>query len=203
MEADWSVELGSDAPVIDQGWPGWIDICQDRSRIALLDEVRTFPPLEKALRWVLESNCGMVPTKCDFWTRDEPVDACEYDADPGANSTTANCFVDLMPQAATHWINLAWAERWAEASIKKLQAIRCRNTRVEVVLRQAFNDDLAFLGVSLYISACGISTRQARSTLASALPHALRAICMVNADRESAPGDGAQITMKVQSPAGE
>lgn len=176
MEADWSAELGGDAPVIDQGWPGWIDIRQDPSQIARLNEVRLFPPIEKALRCVLESNCGLVPTKCDFWTDEETVDACEYDAEPGANSTTANCYVDLMPQAATHWINLAWAERWAEATIRKLQAIPCRNTRVEVVLRQAFIHDLAFLGVSVYISACGISTEQARSTLASALPLAFTAI---------------------------
>ncbi len=203
MEADWSVELGGDAPVIDQGWPGWIDICQDPSRIARLDEVNTFPPLGKALRWVLESNCGMLPTKCDFWTREELVNACEYDADSGTNSTTANCFVDLMPQAATHWMHLASAEHWAEATVKKLQGIPCRNSRVEVVLRQAFKNDLSFLGVSLYISACGISTTQAMSTLTSALPLALAATCMAHTDRESALGDGAQITMNVQSAVGE
>lgn len=203
MEADWSTEIGGDAAVIDQGWPGWIDIAQDVSRIAHLDEVRAFPPLGRALESVLQANCGLLPTKCDFWTLEEPVDECEYDAETGANCATANCFVDLLPQPLMRWTTLAAAERWARATVSKLQTIPRRNIRVEIVLRQAMSRDQVGMGASLYISACGNSTTQARDTLTSALPLACMAISSVHTDAEDAASEGVRITMKVQSQTGE
>lgn len=241
MEADWSTEIGGDAAVIDQGWPGWIDIAQDVSRITHLDEVRSFPPLGRVLESVLLADCGLLPTKCDFWTLEESVDADEYDAEAGANCTTANCFVDLMPQPLTRWTTLAAAEHWAKAAVAKLHTIPCRNARCEIVLRQAMSPDLDHcrslsihtgkgecgyslkksdaeslsrgsnvrenagvgIGASLYMSACGSSTTQARDTLASALPLACMAICSVHTDAEGAATEGVRITMKVQSQTGE
>ncbi len=184
MEADWSVEIGGDAAVIETGWPGWIDIAQDRKRIALLDEVLNFPALGQAMENILSAKSRFLPTKCDFWRSDEPVDPYEFDAQPGTHHTSANCSLDLLPQPVTRWSNLLAAESWARAAVAAFQSIRCPGARVEIVLRQAFEQQQSGIGIALYASACGPTTAQAAEALIPALHHAVVVVCTADPDAE-------------------
>jgi len=45
MEADWEVEIGRGAPVIDALWEGFVDLSMTPERINEIEEARDFPPL--------------------------------------------------------------------------------------------------------------------------------------------------------------
>ena len=47
MEADWEVELGGDAPIIDAFWPGFIDLQKLPNRVSEIAEIRQLPALGK------------------------------------------------------------------------------------------------------------------------------------------------------------
>ena len=47
MEADWEVEIGGDAPVIEAQWPGLVDLRANPERICEIAEASAFPPLSR------------------------------------------------------------------------------------------------------------------------------------------------------------
>ena len=49
MEADWEVEIGGDAPVIDAQWPGLVDLRANPERVCEIAEASAFPPLADLL----------------------------------------------------------------------------------------------------------------------------------------------------------
>lgn len=182
MEADWSVEIGPDAPVIDTGWPGWIDLPADpralREAVEHLSEVRCFPALGAAIARLNQPTSGFATTKCDFWLGDHPVDPLEYDAQPADAQCEAACYVDLLPREADAEStgerslpgSLDQAEHWARSLVAQLRAIPCPHARVELVLREAFRGAAATLGATFYVSACGSDLPAAQTALAHALP---------------------------------
>lgn len=189
MEADWSVEIGcaeigGSAPVIDTGWPGWIDLAGDAEqmnfRINSLSEVRSFPPLGIALRKVLRECANFRSTKCDFWTDDLAPEVADSEAicpEGGNCQRLAVCYIDLLPQNIAAWTQLAAAEAWARAFVSVLRAEHCPHGRVEIVVREAFSTSGFGFGLPLYIYGCGPTETQARTALEHALCLAVRHIC--------------------------
>ncbi len=49
MEADWEIETGPQAPIIEALWEGFIDLRQSPHRIHELEEARRFEPLAQTL----------------------------------------------------------------------------------------------------------------------------------------------------------
>ena len=50
MEADWEVEVGGGAPVIDALWAGFVDLRRQPERIEEIAEAGKFPALAPLLR---------------------------------------------------------------------------------------------------------------------------------------------------------
>jgi hypothetical protein len=77
MNADFSIELGREDPVLDFPWKdpagelAYVDLKRHPESTALIEEAKRFPELGEFLR-VLNSARSMVETaKCDAWATTE------------------------------------------------------------------------------------------------------------------------------------
>jgi hypothetical protein len=82
LEADWEVEVGGSAPVIEAHWPGFIDLRAQPERISDIAEATAFPPLADLLLALNSAGSPVWTSKCDVWM-----------PEPGALA----CYVDLVP----------------------------------------------------------------------------------------------------------
>lgn len=105
MEADWEVEIGGDAPVIDAQWTGLVDLRATPERVGEIAEARALPPLADLLL-ALNSDRSLVRTsKCDVW---EP--------EPGAYA----CYVDLLPVRGGIFAEWERAEAFCRVLVKRI-----------------------------------------------------------------------------------
>src|ERR1700678_2555775 len=145
MEADWEVEIGSGAPVIDALWSGFIDLRRAPERIGEIDEARKFPALSEVLLHLNrpESSLGLSAdsnvdsmlddvacrsqvwsSKCDLWTLDRSFDTWDPDelnATPVESSVALACYIDLLPRNESLFAGLVEAETWARAAVDRLR----------------------------------------------------------------------------------
>src|SRR6202021_1932701 len=77
MDADFSIELGQGCPVLDLPWKDpagklvYLDLKRQPDLIALLEEARVFPELERFLQAVNSGRSIMETAKCDAWVTTE------------------------------------------------------------------------------------------------------------------------------------
>jgi hypothetical protein len=188
MEADWEVEMGADAPVIDALWPGLVDLRSNPERIAEIEETRRLPALAEAL---LRLNCSdsgspVWTAKCDFWAlgSDPDLDPGSARWDPDEMDATAPesmaavaCYIDMLPVDAAAFAGLDQAQPWATGLVDRLRQIVGRCCRVDLVIRRAFQGDMEGLGVTAYATACGADSAAAEQALSRTLLGLTNAIC--------------------------
>jgi hypothetical protein len=178
MEADWEVEIGPGAPVIDGAWSGIVDLERKPGRIKEVIEARDFEPLAKALL-SLNATLPLSPTspnlllpirttKCDLW----PVtglDPDEMEATPAACLCGMAVYIDLLPRESGTFPDLAAAESWARELVRRLRPIPSPASRVDLVIRQAVTARQDGLGITAYVTGCGENSWKARESLSRAL----------------------------------
>ena len=77
MDADYSIELGSDDPVLDFPWKdpagklAYIDLKRHPESIAEIEEARKFPEMGEFLRSVNSARSALETAKCDAWATTE------------------------------------------------------------------------------------------------------------------------------------
>src|SRR5215813_14442400 len=73
VEADWSVEIGADLPLIAVPWEGFVDLRRDLAAAHELRETTAAPMLGEALIDLNQEASPVFTSKCDFWllTADE------------------------------------------------------------------------------------------------------------------------------------
>ncbi|HVP64224.1 MAG TPA: hypothetical protein VMT82_04960 [candidate division Zixibacteria bacterium] len=82
MEADWSVELGADDPVLEMPWSSpdgvlrWQDLRCHSELIPQLAECNTHPEFIEPLRTLNSPGSGLLTAKCDAFTP-EPTEPAE------------------------------------------------------------------------------------------------------------------------------
>lgn len=170
MEADWEIELGGDAPVIDACWPGFVDLRQFPNRIAELPELSQLPALSATLLRLNDVHSSPVWTsKCDVW----PVadfDSIELDATPEAARYAVACYIDLLPRSDQQWTLPEMAVAACETFCARLHSVPLTRCRADFIVRRAFiTPDLQDLGITAYLTACGAGERAAFAQLAAAL----------------------------------
>jgi hypothetical protein len=170
MEADWELELGSDAPVIDAAWPGFVDLRIFPKRIAEIEETRQFPALGNVLVRLNAHGSPVWTAKCDVWRVDEPVDPYEMDAEPANAAHAVACYIDLLPRSDQQWNLPEQAASACKSFCERLRAIPLRCCRVDLVVRHALiTPQIRDLGITAYLTACGPTEDEAREWLAMAL----------------------------------
>ncbi len=170
MEADWELELGSGAPVIDGAWPGFIDLRVFPNRSTEIEETRLLPALGDALIRLNAHSSPVWTAKCDVWIVQEPIDPYELDALPQSTAQTIACYIDLLPRSDQQWNDPQRAASDCKALCERLRAIPLRCCRADLVVRRAYiAPDVSDLGITAYLTGCGESEDGARQQLAMVL----------------------------------
>jgi hypothetical protein len=185
MEADWSVELTADDPVIVVPWTAtsddprkfeFVDLRRGAHLIDEIEETRRVPELRAALLLLNSAASPLWTVKCDLWESDTPMDPYEMDAAPADTSLSAGSYIDLLARDRALQASFDRQERWVRAVAETLRSVPAKAARVELVLRRAQVDVAAGYGVSWFVEGCGATAQRARQAWSEALGLALPVI---------------------------
>jgi hypothetical protein len=185
MEADWSVELMAEDPVIVVPWAAksddarkceFVDLRPGANLIDEIEEGRQVPELRAALLLLNSTASPLWTVKCDTWESDNPVDPYEMDAAPADTSFSFGSYIDLLAKDGVLQASFDRQEQWVRAITDTLRAVPARAARVELVLRQAQVNQAAGYGVSWFVEGCGATAQRAREAWSEALGLALPVI---------------------------
>jgi len=156
MEADWEVEIGGGAPVIEALWPGFVDLRSHPDRIGEIAEVATFPPLAELLRVLNSPESPVWTSKCDVW---EP--------EPAALAI----YIDMLPSGGAVFSERQQAEDFCRANVARLRATALpqspREHSIDLVIRQAVVGGAEGFGITAYLGAKGAVNKEAETALAA------------------------------------
>src|SRR5579864_2734004 len=102
MEADWEIEIGNEAPVIDAGWEGFVDLRTAPERAVAFAETKDFPALAETLVRLNAPSSPIWTSKSDLWKPDS-FDADELDGPAEAGNYALACYIDLLPRDDRQW----------------------------------------------------------------------------------------------------
>jgi hypothetical protein len=179
MDADFSIELGSDDPVLDFPWKdvagklSYIDIKGHPELIEQLAEVRKFPELKSFLSLVNSSRSALETAKCDAWTTQQ-LNAEEeiYEA-----SCKFACYVDIVfsdavvtasarPDQLQRRLSFPDHEQFAKKLVELLRRAPDIPSAAEACVRRCFFDDSGEVRegfyFTLYVSGYGCDEMVAR-----------------------------------------
>jgi hypothetical protein len=169
MEADWEVEIGGDAPVIDGSWDGLVDLRRTPERVTELPESQELSVLAEALVQLNSPVSPVWTSKCDIW-RPEEVVPDEMDADSEEAKCAIACYIDLLPRTNQQWPSPDQAVAACRSVCLRLHQVSLRCCRADLIVRGAWiAPQPQNAGVTAYLTACGSSLIQANRVLASAL----------------------------------
>jgi hypothetical protein len=171
LEADWEVEIGRDAVVIDAAWPRFVDLRLHPERVAEIEECGDFPALAQALKCLNSESSPVWTSKCDQWVVD---DFAEFDRDEFAAADVdicaAACYIDLLARQPSAWGDAETAAGFCRGVVKQLREISLPVARVELVVRSAFlSAEEQAIGITAYVTGGGENAEGARARLGEAL----------------------------------
>jgi hypothetical protein len=176
MEADWEVEIGPDAPVIDALWPGFVDLRAAPNLASDLSEVAVLPGLVAALVRLNGASSNVWTSKCDVWPIIDRAefDPYELDAPPDCGAYAFGCYIDILPRGDGQWPSTEVAVEACKLVCRALGPVALRSCRVDLIVRRAVVDvdrdaNRLDLGMTAYISACGPTPAKSIDTLGAAL----------------------------------
>lgn len=167
MEADWEIEIGQDAPVIDAHWSELVDLVASPNRVGEISETSLQPGLTHALIRLNAAASPVWSSKCDVFLPDH-IDAGELDAAPDDAANARSCYVDLLWRKKEE-ISLEEAEQQCRNWCGRLRSIPLGCCRVDLVVRRAVLGPREALGATVYLTACGSTTLNAETRLAECL----------------------------------
>ena len=155
MEADWEVEIGGGAPVIEADWPGFVDLRIHPEAIGNIAEAATFPPLAKLLLALNAPESPVRTAKCDLW-EPEPAALAAY--------------VDILPRKGMVFGESGQAEAICREYVGRLETVvppeRGREYSIDLVIRLAIAGGTEGFGITTYLSAKGAVRKDAETALA-------------------------------------
>jgi hypothetical protein len=168
MEADWEIEVGPGAPVIDGEWEGFIDLRKSPNRISEIAEAKQSPALADALLGLNSDASQWWTSKCDLWSPAE-WDPDEMNATPKDARAASACYIDLLPREAQVFPSIESAEAPARSILARLKPFPAACCRIDLIVRSAALTHKTGYGITAYITACGATSDAAASSLGAAL----------------------------------
>ncbi|HEX3435209.1 MAG TPA: hypothetical protein VHT24_00465 [Pseudacidobacterium sp.] len=176
MEADWSVEIGADLPVIAVPWEGFVDLRENLARVREISEAVVNSALAEALIKLNAPESPVFTSKADAWVlAADDIDPFEFDASPQEAQTGRACYIDIIARDNALFSNFATHEKWVQAATLHLRKIALRRSRTDFVVRPAFVDGREGFAITFYVLACAIHENEALSIFQDALNHAIAA----------------------------
>jgi hypothetical protein len=192
MDADFSIELGRDDPVLDFPWKdpagkfAYCDLKRHPELIASITEVGRFPELAEFLR-VMNSPASIVETaKCDAWATTElSVDEDIYEASHKVAGYVDIVLSDVEVRLSSVDQSLSIHERFAENLVELLRRPPEAKARAEVCVRRCYfgGDSCVREGCyfTLYVSGYGNGGDSARQSWGTGLNILGKAILQLSA----------------------
>jgi hypothetical protein len=168
MDADFSVELGCEDPVLDFPWNdpagklSYVDLKRHAELLATIEEAEKFPELGEFLRTVNSARSALETAKCDAWETTE-LNAEEeiYDA-----SHKFASYVDVVFTDNDARLSLSAHQQFARKLVELLQRAPEAPSVAEVCVRRCYyaTDGKVREGCycTLYVSGYGTDQASAR-----------------------------------------
>ena len=194
MEADWEVELGGDAPVIEAYWPGLVDLRMHPEQARMLPEAQQLGGLAETLVRLNANTSPVWTSKCDVWEVDE-FDPDELDAPLDSATHAIACYIDILPKSYEQKESHASMVAACKGLCVRLHAVAMRCCRADLIIRRAIMTKMGRavmidggedLVVTAYVTACGSSIGEARAVLRSALDAFADAVSSVGQPADAA-----------------
>lgn len=173
MDADWSVELGADDPVLEFPWSSadgalrYLDLRQRPEALMEIPEARTDPVIAMLLREVNGQYSPWQTVKCNVWIDHE---LSEAEAIYGGRSKLS-CYVDLIARDQVTRFSFDRHEAWVRAAARAANSDDNTSCTAEFIVRRcwyhpegATDPDRMTAGfyVTLYVFGYGQSDAEAR-----------------------------------------
>lgn len=176
MEADWEVEIGGEAAVIDGCWEGLEDLRGNPERAMNLPESGQVAGLAAALIQLNSAASPVWTSKCDVW-RPEEFAREEMEASAEEGKSAIACYIDLLPRSDWQWTSLEEAVAACRWLCERLRERELRCCRADLIVREAWiAPEKATMGITTYVTACGAELGVATETLGSALKIVVEAV---------------------------
>jgi len=187
MDADFSIELGRDDPVLDFPWSdpegkcAYHNLKRHPEMLAQVEEAKRFPELAEFLRGTNSAISMVESAKCDAWTTEELSSEEEIF---GATHKCAS-YVDLVLSRIEERQSFPFHELFAKRLVELLRKTPETPSAVEVAVRRCYfqNESEPEEGfyLTLYVSGYGDDLARARQNWGIALRLAGNAILQLSA----------------------
>jgi len=187
MDADFSIELGREDPVLDFPWSdpdgklAYIDLKRQPELLARLDEANRFPELAEFLRAVNSAISTVESAKCDAWAA-EALSAEEEIF--GASHKFAG-YVDLVFSRSEHRESFPYHEHFAKRLVALLRQTPETPSAAEVCVRRAYYEEeektCEGFYFTVYVSGYGDDQSRARQNWGIGLRLVANAILQLSA----------------------
>ncbi|MGA7558233.1 MAG: hypothetical protein WCF61_19660 [Terriglobales bacterium] len=168
MDADFSVELEREDPVLDFPWNdpagklAYVDLKRHPELLATIEEVKKFPELGEFLRTVNSSRSTLETAKCDAWeTRELNAEEEIYDA-----SYKFASYVDVVFTDNDARLTLSAHEKFARKLVELLQRAPEMPSAAAICVRRCYYGEGSNLRegcyFTLYVSGYGTDEASAR-----------------------------------------
>jgi hypothetical protein len=188
MDADFSIELGADDPVLDFPWTDpdgkltYVDAKRNPEMLARIEEAQQFPELGEFLRSANSARSVIESAKCDAWSTDE-LNAEEEIY--GAKDKFAS-YVDLIFSNEADRQSFPLHERFAKRIVELLRRTPDTASTVELYVRRAYYpreaEVLEGLYFTFYVNGYGGDSAHARQNWGIALRLVANALAQLSAE---------------------
>jgi len=140
MEADFSIEMGQDDPVLDFPWTdpmgklAYLDLKRQPEWIARVEEATKFPELAEFLKSVNSARSIVESAKCDVWETEEL--SAEEEIFNASHKFAS--YVDLVFSEIERRRSLPRHEEFAKALTELLRRAPEMGAAVEICIRRCF-----------------------------------------------------------------
>ncbi len=140
MDADWSVELGADDPVLEFPWSSpdgsqhYVNLREQPELLAAIPEATNNPELGDFLREINAPPSPWTTVKCDIWLDDDLGEAeAIYDA-----TAKFCCYVDLIASDMAARLSFERHEAWVKSAARKLDSEDAEPIACEFIVRRCW-----------------------------------------------------------------
>lgn len=183
MDADWSVELAPDAPVLEFPWTSpepslsYIDLQDEPASVAKIEEAVRYPELAEFLFTINLADSPWLTAKCDVWHQN---DLAEAEAIYGASLKMCS-YVDLVARDIAARFSFERHETWAKLAAQALSSEHVDGIACEFIVRRCWfhtqpekdlNESMPGFYVTFYLFGYGADESGARTNWANGLRQA-------------------------------
>jgi hypothetical protein len=176
MEADFEVQIGGGAPVIEALWEGFVDLRRSPERVYEISEAAILPALAQALLALNDIDAPLWTAKCDVW---DPHGVGVEGLEPGQSVSPEHphaalaCYIDLLPRASLVFKGWKEAEDFCRRWVYRLDTEEgigpTHNATLDLVVRQAIAGDVEGFGITAYLGVVADYRAGAEEALSAAL----------------------------------